>query len=102
MPPADAAPMDPAMAGAAPVPAGAPMPPAPMGGAPMPAGGAWMQDQMFMDFLMQSGFQFDQMGNVIDPNGQPMPPELMEQLYAEFQNQMAQAPRGAPAEGALA
>ena len=86
-------PVDPAMAGAAP--AGAPMDPSMMGGAPMgpgpdPAGapgmpgasGAWMTDQMFIDFLMQSGFQFDQMGNVIDPNGQPMDPAIMDQLYA--------------------
>ena len=96
-------PMDPAMAGAAPAGApmggapmgGAPMDPAMMGGAPMgpgpdPAGapgmsaasGAWMTDQMFLDFLMQSGFQIDQMGNVIDPNGQPMDPAIMDQLYA--------------------
>lgn len=91
-------PMDPATAGAAPAGApmgGAPMDPAMMGGAPMgpgpdPAGapgmpgasGAWMTDQMFLDFLMQSGFQFDQMGNVIDPNGQPMDPAIMDQLYA--------------------
>lgn len=86
-------PVDPAMAGAAP--AGAPIDPAMMGGTPMgpgpdPAGapgmpgasGAWMTDQMFLDFLMQSGFQFDQMGNVIDPNGQPMDPAIMDQLYA--------------------
>ena len=86
-------PMDPAMAGAAP--AGAPMDPAMMGGAPMgpgpdPAGapgmtgasGAWMTERMFLDFLIQSGFQFDQMGNVIDPNGQPMDPAIMDQLYA--------------------
>ena len=89
-------PVDPATAGAAPAGApmsGAPMDPAMMGGAPMgpdPAGapgmsaasGAWMTDQMFLDFLMQSGFQFDQMGNVIDPNGQPMDPAIMDQLYA--------------------
>lgn len=103
------APMDPAMMGAAPVPMGgapAGMAPemgaasvgamdpsmmgAPVGPGPDPvgapgapgAGGAWMADPMFMDFLMQSGFQIDQMGNVIDPNGQPMDPALMEQLYA--------------------
>lgn len=94
-------PVDPAMAGAAPAGApmgGAPMDPAMMGGAPMGPGpdpvgapgmpgmpgasGAWMTDQMFLDFLMQSGFQIDQMGNVIDPNGQPMDPAIMDQLYA--------------------
>ena len=86
--PAGGAPMDPAMMGGAPAAQGMPSPV----GAPGQSGvsGAWMQDQMFIDFLLQSGFQIDQQGNVIDPNGQPMDPQIMDQLYAEFQNQMAQ------------
>ena len=56
----------------------------------MPQGqpGAWMQDQSFIQFLQQIGVQFDQQGNAIDPNGQPIPPEMLDQLYAQYQQQM--------------
>ena len=82
-------PMDPSMGGMPPQ-GGAPMDPSMMQGAPMPQGqpGAWMQDQMFIQFLQQMGVTFDQQGNAIDPNGQPIPPDMMEQIYAQFQQQM--------------
>lgn len=90
MPPQGGMPMDPAMMGGQP-----PMDPAMMQGgmpqgAPMPQGqpGAWMQDQGFIQFLQQIGVQFDQQGNAIDPNGQPIPPEMLDQLYAQYQQQM--------------
>lgn len=107
MPP-QGAPMDPAMMGA---PAGAPpmdsaaagMPPEAMG-APMGQPGTWMQDQMFLQFLQSMGVQVQPDGSAIDPNGQPVPPEMMEQIYAQFQQEMAaqqgaMPPEGAPAEG---
>lgn len=88
-------PMDPSMMGGMPPQGGAPMDPAMMQGgmpqgAPMPQGqpGAWMQDQGFIQFLQQIGVQFDQQGNAIDPNGQPIPPEMLDQLYAQYQQQM--------------
>ena len=88
-------PMDPSMMGGMPPQGGAPMDPAMMQGgmpqgAPMPQGqpGAWMQDQSFIQFLQQIGVQFDQQGNAIDPNGQPIPPEMLDQLYAQYQQQM--------------
>ena len=38
------------------------------------------------------GIQVDpQSGMAIGPDGQPVPPEIMDQMYAEFQNQMAAA-----------
>jgi len=106
MPPG--APMDPAMMGGAP--AGAPPMDPSMGGmppqgAPMGQPGAWMQDQMFLQFLQSMGVQVQPDGSAIDPNGQPVPPEMMEQIYAQFQQEMAMQqgggmpPEGAPAEG---
>lgn len=83
MPP-QGAPMDPNMMGGQPL----PQDPSIMGGAPMPPPGAWMQDQGFIQFLMQLGVQIDQQGNAIDPNGQPIPPEMLDQLYAQYQQQM--------------
>ena len=95
MPPQGGMPMDPSMMGGMPPQGGAPMDPAMMQGgmpqgAPMPQGqpGAWMQDQGFIQFLQQIGVQFDQQGNAIDPNGQPIPPEMLDQLYAQYQQQM--------------
>jgi hypothetical protein len=67
--------------------------------------GAWMQDQMFLQFLQSMGVQVQPDGSAIDPNGQPVPPEMMEQIYAQFQQEMAMQqgggmpPEGAPAEG---
>lgn len=88
-------PMDPSMMGGMPPQGGAPMDPAMMQGGmpqgvPMPQGqpGAWMQDQGFIQFLQQIGVQFDQQGNAIDPNGQPIPPEMLDQLYTQYQQQM--------------
>ena len=90
MPP-QGVPMDPSMMqGGMPPQGGMPMDPSMMGGQP----GAWMQDQGFIQFLMQMGVQFDQQGNAIDPNGQPIDPAMLDQLYAEYQQQMAQG--GAP------
>ena len=103
MPPG-APPMDPSMMGA---PAGAPpMDPAMAGGMPpqgAPTGqpGMWMQDQMFLQFLQSMGVQVQPDGSAIDPNGQPVPPEMMEQIYAQFQQEMAmQQGGGMPPEGA--
>ena len=104
MPP-QGAPMDPAMMGA---PAGAPpMDPAMAGGMPpqgAPAGqpGAWMQDPMFMQFLQSMGIQVQPDGSAVDPNGQMVPPEMMEQIYAQFQQEMAAQQGGMPPEGAPA
>lgn len=84
MPPQGGAPMDPSM-----MQGGVPMDPNMMGD----MSGAWMQDQGFIQFLMQMGVQFDQQGNAIDPNGQPIDPAMLDQLYAQYQQQMAQ---GAP------
>lgn len=111
--PSQGAPMDPAMMGGAPMPPaggmppqGMPMDPSMMGGAPMdPAAmggmsqgapqGAWMQDPQFMQFLQQMGIQIDpQSGMAMGPYGQPVPPQIMDQMYAEFQNQMAAAQQG--------
>lgn len=101
MPP-QGAPMDPSMMGA---PAGAPpMDPAAMGtpqGAPMGQPGMWMQDQMFLQFLQSLGVQVQPDGSAIDPNGQPVPPEMMEQIYAQFQQEIAAqqgaiSPEGTP------
>lgn len=83
-------PMDPSMMGGMPPQGGMPMDPSMMQGAQMPQDqpGAWMQDPMFLQFLQQMGVQFDQQGNAIDPNGQPIPPEMLDQLYMSFQQQM--------------
>ena len=104
--PAGAPPMDPAMAQG-----GAPMDPAAMGGMPpgampppAPAGqpGAWMQDPTFMQFLQQMGVQVQPDGTAVGPDGQPVPSEMMDQIYAQFQQEMAAAqgggmpPGGAP------
>lgn len=90
-------PQDPNAMGGMPPQGGVPMDPSTMQGALMPQGqpGAWMQDPMFIQFLQQMGVQFDQQGNAIDPNGQPIPPEMLDQLYMSFQQQMAQQ-GGAP------
>lgn len=105
IPPAGGMPMDPSMMGGMP-PQGAPMDPAAMQGMPadpaamggMPQGapqGAWMQDPQFLQFLQQMGIQIDpQSGMAMGPDGQPIPPQLMDQMYAEFQNQMAAAQQG--------
>lgn len=110
------APMDPAAMG------GAPMDPAAMGGAPAgappadpaamatgggvpvgPSGGTVppeiLQDQQFLMFLQQMmGITFDpQSQTFIDPQGQPIPAEMIVQAYQEFQAQMAAQAQGAPA-----
>ena len=104
MPPADpaamgGAPMDPSMMGGAPAPmppqGGAPMDPAMAGGMPPP--GAWMQDPMFAEFLMSIGFQQGPDGNFIDPNGQPIPPQMMDQIYMQYLMQMQSG--GMPPQG---
>lgn len=108
MPPAGAAPMDPAaMQG------GAPMDPAMMGGAPAPgapqgSGGGQlppeiMQDQGFLQWLQQMGIMFDpQSGMFYDPQGQPLPAEVIMQAYQQYQTEMqgAAAPQGAAPAGA--
>ena len=84
------APMDPYMGGGMP-PQGAPMgggmPPqgVPMGGASMPQGGT---GDPIMDQLMAMGYQIDQQGNVYDQNGQPVPPEQLQQLAQQIAAQM--------------
>lgn len=115
-------PMDPAMAGgAAPMPPqGAPMDPAMAGGAQAgdpqaPAGPAEatgprggeippeiLQDQMFMQFLMEAlGVVYDpNSGMFMDPNGQPIPVEMILQAYQEFQMAMQQQQAGQPPQGA--
>lgn len=91
MPPAGGMPMDPAAMQGMP-PQGAPVDPAAMSGAPQ---GAWMQDPQFLQFLQQMGIQIDpQSGMAMGPDGQPIPPQIMDQMYAEFQNQMAAAQQG--------
>ena len=91
MPPQGGAPMDPSMLGGAP--AGDP---ATMGGG-MPPPGAWMQDPMFAEFLMSIGFQQGPDGNFIDPNGQPIPPQMMDQIYMQYLMQMQSG--GMPPQG---
>lgn len=113
MPP-QGAPMDPSMQG------GAPMDPAAMGGAPMdpamqggmpPQGGAptgdisaLLQDPMFMQFLQQAlGAVVDPAsGSVMGPDGAPIPPDQLMQIYQVFQQEMAAQggqPGGMPPEG---
>ena len=81
MPPVDPAtgmPMDPAMMGG--TPAGAPpMDPAMMGGAP--AGAPVQTGDLAIDMLLQMGAM------IVDPNGQPVPPEIISQIVAEINNQ---------------
>ena len=80
-------PQDPAAMGGMP-PGAPPMDPSMMGapaGAPAGQPGAWMQDPMFMQFLQSMGVQVQPDGTAIDPNGQPVPPEMMDQIYAQFQ-----------------
>lgn len=98
-------PINPSMMGGMTPQSGAPMDPSMMQGgmpqvAPMPQdqAGAWMQDQGFIQFLMQMGVQFDQQGNAIDPNGKLIDPAMLDQLYAQYQQQMAQ---GAPMDSAM-
>lgn len=131
-------PMDPAMAqggmppqGAPMPPQGAPMPPPPMdpamaqGGAPAgaPPPGAPMPpqmdpaalEQMFIEFAASQGITLDpQTGGAFDANGQPVPPEVIQQLMMQFEQMLAQgggmpppadpamggAPAGAPPPGA--
>lgn len=71
MPPVDPAtgmPMDPAMAGASTVPPQGGMPPASTG-------------DMVIDMLLSMGAM------VVDPNGQPVPPEILSQLVSEMNAQ---------------
>lgn len=128
-------PMDPAMAqggmppqGAPMPPPGAPMPPPPpadpaIGGAPAgaPPPGAPMPpqmdpaalEQMFIEFAASQGITLDpQTGGAFDANGQPVPPEVIQQLMMQFEQMLAQgggmpppadpamggAPTGAPAD----
>ena len=124
--PGGAAPMDPAaMGGAAAAPAPMPADPAaaggmpPAGGAPAPQGSGGgeippeiLQDQLFMQFMMAMGVQFDpQTGTFVDPNGQPLSVDEVMQIYDMFQQQVAAqggaaggaAPEGgAPADPAMA
>ena len=86
------APVDPSMMQGAPAPQGAPVDPSMMAQGGMPAAQP-VQDPMFLQFLMQvMGLQPDpNTGMVIDPGtGQPVPDDVLQQLYAEFQAQMAQ------------
>lgn len=88
--PATGMPMDPAMMGGTPMPpvdpaTGMPMDPAMMGGAPTgepPAGGAPVQTgDLAIDMLLQMGAM------IVDPNGQPVPPEIISQIVAEINSQ---------------
>lgn len=90
-PPQGQPPMDPSMM----PPQGAPMDPSmmgqpPMGGAPMPPQGG--TGDPVLDQLMAIGFTFDQQGNVYDPNGQPVPPEALNQLAQQIMAQMGGQP----------
>lgn len=83
MPPQGQPPMDPSMGGMPPQ--GAPMPP--QGGTGDPV----------LDQLLAMGFQPDQQGNWYDPNGQPVPPEALEQIAQQIMAQMGgMPPQGAP------
>lgn len=103
MPPGGAPPMDPSMMGGQP-PAGGQAPMPPMSGAPAPApapaGGLppeIMQDQMFIQFLAEAfGVMMDpQSGQFFDPNGQPVPPEMLMQAYQAYMQAMQQVQGGA-------
>ena len=74
MPPQGGAPMDPSMGGMPPQ--GAPMPP--QGGTGDPV----------VDQLLAMGYQIDQQGNVYGPDGQPVPPEQLQQLAQQIAAQM--------------
>lgn len=90
--PMPGAPMDPSMMQGAPAPQAAPVDPSMMAQGGMPAAQP-VQDPMFLQFLMQvMGLQPDpNTGMIIDPStGQPVPDDVLQQLYAEFQAQMAQ------------
>lgn len=90
--PMPGAPVDPSMMQGAPAPQGAPVDPSMMTQGGMPAAQP-VQDPMFIQFLMQvMGLQPDpNTGMILDPStGQPVPDNILQQLYAEFQAQMAQ------------
>lgn len=92
-------------AGAAPAgPEGA-APAGPEGGAPA-GGGDPTQDQAFLQFMQEAmGVMFDpQSGQFMDTqSGQPIPPDMIQEAYAQFQQQMgggaAPGGEGAPAGG---
>ena len=75
-------------------PAGAPMDPTMMtqGGAPMPPQGPIQTGDLAIDMLLEMGAM------IVDPNGQPVPPEAIAQVVAEINAQTGgQAhPGGAP------
>ena len=80
--------MDPAMAGGAPQQGAAQLPP------------EILQDQQFIQLLMQQGLQFDpNTATFYGPDGQPVPPEIIMQAYQEYQQMMAQG-GGVPPQGA--
>lgn len=82
--PATGMPIDPAMMaqGGMP-PAGAPMDPAmaAQGGAPMPPQGPIQTGDLAIDMLLEMGAM------IVDPNGQPVPPEAIAQVVAEINAQ---------------
>ena len=104
-------PMDPSMGGMPQQgmpPQGAPMDPSMMGGMPTQGGQLppeILQDQMFMQFLADAyGIMLDpNSGTLIDPQGQPVPPDAVMQIYQQFQEavtQQQQAAGGMPQQGA--
>lgn len=86
------APMDPAMGGA-------PMDPS-MGAAPMPPQGG--TGDPIVDQLLAMGYQIDPQGNVYGPDGQPVPPEQLQQIAQQIAAQMGAMPQGqAPMDPAM-
>lgn len=91
------APMDPAMGGA---PVGQPPMDPSMGAAPMPPQGG--TGDPIVDQLLAMGFQVDPQGNVYDQNGQPVPPEQLQQIAQQIAAQMGgMPPQGAPMDPAM-
>ncbi len=93
MPPQGGMPMDPSMMGGMTPQGGMPMDPS-MGGG-MPPQGALppeiLQDQQFLMFLQQAmGITVDpNSGTFMDPNGQPIDPNLIMQAYQAYMQEMA-------------